>query len=179
MWRTHQQRMFFLRPHNFTSVSDNAGGDIISLDRYGHRTTPGHHHTTPVTKWQPVEKPQEQGPRGDPVHERKHHFRTYEDTTNSLLKRHILSTHPVVDIEVFDLIDKRKVKPTNYVTGRWVPTIKTDKQDNFLSAKARWELRAFQDKQKDHQQTDPCFHKTRISEELPDGSQQRLGSFSH
>ena len=59
-----------------------------------------------------------------------------------------------VDNEVFDLIDMRKVKPRNYVTGRWVLTIKTDKQGNFLRAKARWVLRGFQDKQKEYQQTD-------------------------
>ena len=52
--------------------------------------------------------------------------------------------------EVFDLIDMRKVKPRNYVTGRWVLTIKTDKQGNFLRAKARWVLRGFQDKQKEY-----------------------------
>ena len=59
-----------------------------------------------------------------------------------------------IDNEVFDLIDMRKVKPRNYVTGRWVLTIKTDKQGNFLRAKARWVLRGFQDKQKQYQQTD-------------------------
>ena len=58
-----------------------------------------------------------------------------------------------VDNEVFDLVDL-KVKPKNYVTGRWVLTIKTDKQGNFLKAKARWVLRGFQDKQKEYQQTD-------------------------
>ena len=45
------------------------------------------------------------------------------------------------DNGVFDLIDMRKVKPKNYVTGRWVLTIKTAKQGNFLRAKARWVLR--------------------------------------
>ena len=59
-----------------------------------------------------------------------------------------------VDNEVFDLIDLRKVKPKNYVTGRWVLTIKTDKQSNFIKAKVRWVLRGFQDKQKENQQTD-------------------------
>ena len=59
-----------------------------------------------------------------------------------------------VDNEVFDLIDMRKYKTRNYVTGRWVPTIKTDKQGNFLRAKARWVLRGFQDKQKEYLQTD-------------------------
>ena len=33
-----------------------------------------------------------------------------------------------VDSEVFDLVDLRKVKPRNYVTGRWVFSIKTDKK---------------------------------------------------
>ena len=58
-----------------------------------------------------------------------------------------------VDNEVCDLIGMRKVKPKNYVTGRWVLTIKTDKQGNFLRAQARWVLRGFQDKQKDYLQT--------------------------
>ena len=59
-----------------------------------------------------------------------------------------------VDNEVFDLIHLRKVKPKKYVTGRWVLTIKTDKQGTFLKAKARWVLIGFQDKQKDYQHTD-------------------------
>ena len=59
-----------------------------------------------------------------------------------------------VDNKVFDLIEMRKVKPRNFVTGRWVLTIKTDKQGNFLKATARWVLRGFQDKQKEYQQTD-------------------------
>ena len=32
-----------------------------------------------------------------------------------------------VDNKVFDLIDMRKVRPRNHVTGRWVLTFKTDK----------------------------------------------------
>ena len=60
----------------------------------------------------------------------------------------------MVDNEVFDLIDLEKVKPKNYVTGRWVLTINTDKQGNFFKAKARWVLRGVQDKQKECQQTD-------------------------
>ena len=70
--------------------------------------------------WQPVEKQQKQGPRGDPA-EAKH-----------------LEWKSWIDNEVFDLVDLRKVKPKNYVTGRGVLTIKTDKQGNFLGAKARW-----------------------------------------
>ena len=48
-----------------------------------------------------------------------------------------------VDNEVFDLVDVRKGRPKIYVTGRWVPTIKTDKQSNFLRAKARLVKRGF------------------------------------
>ena len=59
-----------------------------------------------------------------------------------------------IDNEVFDFVDVRKVKPKNYVTGRWVLTIKTDKQSNFLRAKSTWVLRGIQDKQKDYLQTD-------------------------
>ena len=59
-----------------------------------------------------------------------------------------------VDNEVFDLVDLRKVKPRSYVIGRWVLTIKTDKQGNFLKAKERWVMRGFQDEQTEYQQTD-------------------------
>ena len=60
-----------------------------------------------------------------------------------------------LDNEVFELVDTRKLgKIKNYVTGRWVLTIKRDKDGNFLKTKARWVLRGFQDRQKDSQQTD-------------------------
>jgi hypothetical protein len=56
--------------------------------------------------------------------------------------------------DVYDLVDTRKTKCRNYVTGRWVLTIKRDKEGNFQKCKARWVLRGFQDKQKFDQQTD-------------------------
>ena len=40
-----------------------------------------------------------------------------------------------IDNEVFDLVDLRRFKPKNYVTGRWVLAIETNKQGNFLRAK--------------------------------------------
>ena len=70
-------------------------------------------------------------------------------------KAKLLQCKSSVDNEVFDLVDLRKVKPNNYVTGRWVLTIRTDKQGNFFKAKARCVSRGFQDKQKEYQQTDP------------------------
>ena len=48
----------------------------------------------------------------------------------------------------------RKVKVKNFVTGRWVLTVKFDKDGTFSKCKARWVLRGFQDQQKDYQQTD-------------------------
>ena len=38
---------------------------------------------------------------------------------------------------------KVKGKPENYVTGRWVLTVKRDKAGNFVKCKARWVLRGF------------------------------------
>ena len=83
------------------------------------------------------------------------------------------------DNEVFDLVDLREVKLRNYVIGRWVLTIKTDKQGNFLKAKARWVLRGFQVKQKEYQQTNspastrPGF---RMSCQM---AATRIGAISH
>ena len=56
--------------------------------------------------------------------------------------------------EVYDIIDMRKMKVKNFVTGRWVLVVKNDKDGNFSKCKARWVLRGFQDKQKDDLQTD-------------------------
>ena len=58
------------------------------------------------------------------------------------------------DADVFDLVDIRKFKPKNFVTGRWVLTVKRDRDGKFQKCKARWVLRGFQDRQKDAQQTD-------------------------
>ena len=48
----------------------------------------------------------------------------------------------------------RKTKVRNFVAGRWVLTVKKDKDGNFQKCKARWVLKGFQDKQKNTQQTD-------------------------
>ena len=58
------------------------------------------------------------------------------------------------DNDVFELRDMRKLKIGNFVAGRWVLTIKKDKDGNLLKCKARWVLKGFQDRQKDTQQTD-------------------------
>ena len=76
--------------------------------------------------WPPLEKPQEQEPTCGLVHEKKRHPRKYENNTSSLLWKFW------IDNEVFDLVDLRKFKPKNHVTDRWVLTIKTVKQGNFL-----------------------------------------------
>ncbi len=54
---------------------------------------------------------------------------------------------------VFQFV-KIKDSPKNFVTGRWVLTVKRDKEGKFQKCKARWVLRGFQDRQKLEQQTD-------------------------
>jgi hypothetical protein len=56
--------------------------------------------------------------------------------------------------EVFELVDTRQVHCRNWVSGRWVLTVKRDKEGNFQKSKARWVLRGFQDTQRFDQQTD-------------------------
>ena len=60
------------------------------------------------------------------------------------VKAKLLECNSSVDNQFFDIVVLRKVKLTNYVPGRWVLTIQTDKQGNFFKAKARWVLRVFQ-----------------------------------
>ena len=53
------------------------------------------------------------------------------------------------------LADKRKLSgDVNFLTGRWVLTVKVDKNGYFLKFKARWVYRGFQDKHAWEQQTD-------------------------
>jgi hypothetical protein len=48
----------------------------------------------------------------------------------------------------------RKIKDRNLITGRWVLTMKKDKDGKLEKWKARWVLRGFLDKQRDDLQTD-------------------------
>ena len=43
---------------------------------------------------------------------------------------------PWFDNDVFELVDMRKLRVGNFVAGRWVLTIKIDKDGNFLKCKA-------------------------------------------
>ena len=61
------------------------------------------------------------------------------------------------DNEVFDIVDLRKAKPKNYVSGRWVPTIKTNKATSS-GQRLDGYCEVAKDKQKDYLQTDsPAF----------------------
>ena len=55
-----------------------------------------------------------------------------------------------LDNGAIHFLDKRTLKfgpgGTNYLTGRWVLTVKVDKGGNFTKFKARWVCRGFQDK---------------------------------
>ena len=55
--------------------------------------------------------------------------------------------------DVLEFVDMRKNQIPNYITGRWVLTVKKDKNGNFLKCKARWVLRGFQDRQVHELQT--------------------------
>ena len=59
-----------------------------------------------------------------------------------------------LDFTAMKFRDRRKRKIENFVTGRWVLTIKTDKDGKFKKFKARWVCRGFQDAQKWDLQTD-------------------------
>ncbi len=81
-------------------------------------------------------------------------LRNYRQQFNEAKKKEIDSW---IENEVYDLVDIRKLskeQQRNYVTGRWVLTIKREMDGTFKATKARWVLRGFQDKQKHEQQTD-------------------------
>ena len=59
-----------------------------------------------------------------------------------------------LDFTAMKFRDRRKHKIENFVTGRWVLTIKTDKDGKFKKFKARWVCRGFQDAKKWDLQTD-------------------------
>ena len=59
-----------------------------------------------------------------------------------------------LDFTAMKFRDRQKHKIENFVTGRWVLTIKTDKDGQFKKFKARWVRRGFQDAQKWDLQTD-------------------------
>ena len=75
-----------------------------------------------------MEKQQEQGPRGDPAHEKEASAQEVRGYYKQFAEAKHLECKSWIDTEVFDLVDLRKVKPKNCVTGRWVLTIKTEKQ---------------------------------------------------
>ena len=81
-----------------------------------------------------------------------------------------------IDNQVFDLVHLRNVQPKNCVTRRWVLTSRATSKATSSGRRPEWVLRGFQDKQKDQFS---CIHNTCISDELQDGSQQKLGSVPH
>ena len=82
------------------------------------------------------------------------------------------------DNDVFELVDMRKLKIRNFVTGRWVLTVKKDKDGKFLKCKARWVLKGFQDKQKDTQQTDSLPRVAQVFVVLPSLLRIKVGTFT-
>ena len=63
--------------------------------------------------------------------------------------------HSYLDNDAVRLTDRRKLAANvNYLTGRWVLTVKVDKNGKFQKFKARWVCRGFQDRHGWEQQTD-------------------------
>ena len=48
------------------------------------------------------------------------------------------------DNDVFEIVDLRKIRVRNFVKGRWVLTVKKDKDGKFLKCNARWVVKGFQ-----------------------------------
>eukprot|EP00435_Cladocopium_sp_Y103_P076258 s26_g85.t1 len=63
-----------------------------------------------------------------------------------------------IDNEVFDLVDMRKMKVRNFVAGRWVLTVKKDKDGNFQKCKARWVQRVFKTNKRIHNKQTALQH---------------------
>ena len=76
------------------------------------------------------------------------------ELAKKFLEAKTAETQSWIDNDVYDLIDTRILQVRNFVSGRWVLTLKRDKGGKFLKRKARWVLRGFEDKQKQQQQTD-------------------------
>ena len=76
------------------------------------------------------------------------------ELAKQFLEAKMAETQSWIDNDVYDLVDTRKLQVRNFVSRRWVLTLKRDKDGKFLKRKARWLLRGFEDKQKQQQQTD-------------------------
>ena len=79
----------------------------------------------------------------------------YRDDPATLLALVESSDDGYLDNGALRLADKRKLsRDVNFLTGRWVLTVKVDKNGYFSKFKARWVCRGFQDKHAWEQQTD-------------------------
>ena len=122
--------------------------------------------------WPSVEKQQEQGPRGDPVHERKHQLRQFAEAKHLVWKSWIGN-------EVFDLVDCGN--SSEELCDRTMGTYHQDRQARQLPQGEGHVGTARFPRQAEGLPTNrfSSFHKTRSSDGLPNGSQQKLGSFPH
>ena len=81
---------------------------------------------------------------------------------------------------MFNLVYARKIKVRNWVTGRWVLTLKRDKDGSFLKTKARWVLRGLQDsKRTNSRQTEFCCIQEWFLLGNTSSRKQRLEHLSH
>ena len=76
-----------------------------------------------------------QGSSGDLVHGKEASAQEVRGNNEQFAEAKHLEYKSWYDNGVFGLIDMRRVTPKNYMTGRWVLTIKTDKQGTTSSGK--------------------------------------------
>ena len=102
----------------------------------------------------PAEGQQEQEPKWDLAHEKKHQPKKYEDTANNLLKQNIWSTNPGLTTRFFDLIDMRKVTPEKLCDGTMGAHHQDGQAKQLPQSEGQMGIKRFQDKQKEYLQTD-------------------------
>ena len=129
--------------------------------------------------WQPVEKPQEQEPKCDPVHEKRRQPRKYEDTTSSLLRRSTSSGNPgltmrfltlsIEEVQTEELRNRSMSTNHEHRQARQLPQGKSEMGTERIPGQTEGApVGRFS-----------CFYFTWISDELPNGGHQKLGSFPH
>ena len=127
--------------------------------------------------WRLAERQLESRQKGDPVHERKTQLNKWEDITNSLLMPNTWSTDPWLTMKFsILLIWERSNREIKWPEDGCSPSRRTNKGTSSRQRQdGYWEVPG----QTEGISTDrvASFHKTWISDQLPNGSQQEVLHF--
>ena len=85
-------------------------------------------------------------------------LRKYAKAAKDIKQAKLEEFRRFLDFTAMTFRDKRRHKIDNYVTGRWVLTIKVDKDGQFKKFKARWVCGGFQDAQRLRSTTSRLTH---------------------